>query len=93
MSKLYAERDIMQLDKDGDYYFDHAMAMTVERLHSKSDIAAELGYRDFKLSATKAELAELREVINKLPSRNSANLVNEIYNAIELVKAFAQAKE
>ena len=41
----------------------------------------------------KKELAELRQVINKLPSRNSANLVSEIYNAIELVKAFARAKE
>ena len=60
MSKLYAERDIMQLDEDGNYYFDHAMAMTVERLHYKSDIAAELGYRDFKLSATKKELADLK---------------------------------
>ena len=66
-----------------------------------------------KLSATKAELAEmkaslpqikhdkeletklaeLKQVINKLPSRNSANLVNEIYNAIEQAKAFTQAKE
>ena len=41
----------------------------------------------------KAELAELKHVINKLPSRNSACLANEFYNAIELVKAFAQARE
>jgi hypothetical protein len=41
----------------------------------------------------KSELAELKQVINKLPSRNSACLVNEVYNAIELVKAFAKAKE
>jgi hypothetical protein len=27
------------------------------------------------------KLAELKQVINKLPSRNSANLVNEIYSA------------
>lgn len=39
------------------------------------------------------ELAELKQVINKLPSRNSTALVSEIYDAIELVKAFTQAKE
>ena len=41
----------------------------------------------------KKQLAELKQVINKLPSRNSANLVNEIYNAVEQAKAFTQAKE
>tara|TARA_R110002020_G_scaffold28711_2_gene91190 strand:- start:971 stop:1156 length:186 start_codon:yes stop_codon:yes gene_type:complete len=46
-----------------------------------------------RIKKLEAELAELKQVINKLPSRNSANLVSEIYNAIELVKAFAQAKE
>ena len=46
-----------------------------------------------ELAELKAELAELKQVINKLPSRNSACLVNELYNAIELVKAFAQARE
>ena len=44
-----------------------------------------------RIEALHIELAELKQVINKLPSRNSANLVSEIYNAIEQVKAFAQA--
>lgn len=40
------------------------------------------------------ELAELRQAINKLPSRNSTALVSEIYNAIELAKRDAKrAKE
>ena len=41
----------------------------------------------------KSELAELKQVINKLPSRNSACLASEFYDAIELVKAFAQIRE
>ena len=46
-----------------------------------------------RIKELEAELAELKQVINKLPSRNSTALVSEIYNAIELVKAFAQAKD
>lgn len=41
--KLYAERDARKL---GAHYLRHVMAMTVESLHSKADIAAELAYRD-----------------------------------------------
>lgn len=43
---LYAERDIMHLDSVGNYYTKHVVAMTKEGLHSKSDIAAELAWRD-----------------------------------------------
>lgn len=50
-SKQYAERDIEQLDEDGEHYFRHMMAMTAEGLHNKSDIAAELGYRDSRIAA------------------------------------------
>ena len=46
IKKLYANRDIEQLDEEGNFYFDHLMAMTREKLHSKSAIAAELAYRD-----------------------------------------------
>jgi L-amino acid N-acyltransferase YncA len=44
--KHYAERDIEALGK---HYMDHVEAMTAERLHEKSDIAAELAYRDARL--------------------------------------------
>ena len=40
---LYAKRDLEQLGKN---YLKHLNAMTVEGLHSKSDIAAELAVRD-----------------------------------------------
>ena len=41
MSKLYAERDIENLET----YFNHVMAMTPEKLRGKSAIAAELAHR------------------------------------------------
>ena len=59
--KLYAERDIEQLDKDGDYYFKHVLHMTREALHSKSDIAAELAWRDREIDRLKASLPEAIE--------------------------------
>lgn len=50
--KLYADRDI---EAQGQVYFDHVAAMTVESLHSKSHIAAELAHRDLRI----AELEEI----------------------------------
>lgn len=49
--KQYAvgQRDIEQLDEGG-YYTRHIHAMTHEGLHSKSDIAAELAYRDTQIN-------------------------------------------
>jgi hypothetical protein len=41
--KLYAKRDLPSLEP---HYSAHVAAMTAEGLHSKSDIAAELAYRD-----------------------------------------------
>ena len=45
-NNLYAERDIDVIDEIGGFYSKHVSAMTSESLHSKSAIAAELGYRD-----------------------------------------------
>lgn len=57
--KQYAERDIMQLDLDGNYYCNHVLSMTREGLHDKSDIAAELAFRDHQLAALREELAAM----------------------------------
>lgn len=46
--KLYAERDAIAL---GQLYVDHVCAMTSEELHEKSDIAAELAWRDARIQA------------------------------------------
>ncbi len=47
MTKQYAERDVISLDRAGGHYIRHVGAMTAEKLHSKSEIAAELAYRDW----------------------------------------------
>ncbi len=59
MSKQYDERDAAALDKAGGYYIRHVSAMTGEGLHSKSDIAAELGYRDMLLDSLGTKVSEL----------------------------------
>ena len=71
----YAERDIEQL---GDYYMVHVDAMTVESLHSKSGIAAELAFRDQRI----AELEKL-----------SINLVNACCDLEEVTELYEALKE
>ncbi|MBN1085586.1 hypothetical protein JNO12_12620 [Erwinia aphidicola] len=63
--KQYSERDAMELDGVGGYYFRHVLAMTAEGLHSKSDIAAELGWRDMQIAA-------LQEQVRALAAENAA---------------------
>lgn len=57
--KQYSERDAMELDEVGGHYFRHVLAMTAEGLHSKSDIAAELGWRDMQISALHEQVRAL----------------------------------
>ncbi|MBA4822480.1 hypothetical protein H2241_16135 [Pantoea ananatis] len=56
MTKQYAERDAFELDQAGGHYMRHVMAMTAEQLHSKSDIAAELAWRDSQIVALQQKL-------------------------------------
>lgn len=46
---VYKKRCIEGLDEAGGFYCKHVLAMTEEGLHDKSDIAAELGYRDMQM--------------------------------------------
>jgi hypothetical protein len=64
--KRYAERDAYELDKAGNYYCRHVSAMTGEGLHSKSDIAAELGWRDMQIDALLAERDALKAEVESL---------------------------
>lgn len=73
--KQYAERDLMGMDVAGNHYCRHISAMTREQLHSKSDIAAELGWRDL-------QIAELKEQRDALAAENAA-LVAEVVNIRE----------
>lgn len=66
----YAVRDLMAMDIAGNHYCRHVDHMTREQLHSKSDIAAELGWRDMqiaKLTAERDALAALTAQPVKLP--------------------------
>lgn len=49
---LYAERDAQELEP---WFSRHLSAMTGEALHSKSDIACELAFRDAAIAELKAE--------------------------------------
>lgn len=60
--KQYAERDAYELDVAGGYYCRHVSAMTGEKLHAKSDIAAGLGHRDMIIDKLNEALQHLVEV-------------------------------
>lgn len=61
--KLYAERDPDEIEP---YRIRHVMAMTAEGLHSKSDIADELAYRDKVIAAQADELTAAKQRIAEL---------------------------
>ena len=60
-NNLYAERDIEALDEFGGFYSQHISAMTSESLHSKSAIAAELGYRDMLITELVVAMQQIIE--------------------------------
>ncbi|MRT01925.1 hypothetical protein [Ewingella americana] len=67
---LYSCRDAMWLDQQGGHYVRHVDHMTREGLHSKSDIAAELGWRDY-------QIAELTRQVSALQLSHD-NIINSI---------------
>lgn len=66
---LYAERDHAALDVAGNYYCRHVDHMTREGLHAKSDIAAELGWRDMEIDRLLARVAELERTGSAVVAR------------------------
>ena len=54
--KQYAERDARA---QGQWFITHMSAMTVEKLHSKSEIASELAHRDIQIEALQQEIHDL----------------------------------
>jgi len=61
--KHYANRDIIRLDKEGEYYSRHVQAMTAEGLEEKDAIAGELAHRDRELDRLTAMLKEIAELV------------------------------
>lgn len=64
--KLYAKRDLEVLDLRGHFYSNHVSAMTREGLESKSDIAAELAFRDLRISNLSYHIEQLQSQIDEL---------------------------
>lgn len=58
MSHLY---DIRDTDEFPDLYIAHVSAMTTERLHKKSEIAAELAWRDKRIAELESEIDSLHQ--------------------------------
>ena len=56
--KLYGHREE---GTESDFYIQHVMAMTGEKLHSKAEIAAELAYRDQRIAELEAQLASAEQ--------------------------------
>ncbi|RLA39222.1 MAG: hypothetical protein DRR06_19470 [Gammaproteobacteria bacterium] len=56
--KLYGHYEGLM---DYDTYPDHVMAMTAESLHGKSEIAAELAYRDQLITELECEVSALKD--------------------------------
>ena len=64
----YGNRDLVSL---GDCYTKHVSAMTTEALHAKSDIAAELAWRDCEIDRLTAQLAERDAEIKRLEASHN----------------------
>lgn len=75
--KLYAERDIIDL---GEYYTKHISAMTSENLRSKSDIAAELAFRDAEIDRLKKEIIgeciDFQKTVSQFPTAKDCATYN-----------------
>lgn len=74
--KQYAERDLMAMDIAGNHYCRHVDHMTREKLHSKSDIAAELGWRDMQIAKLTAEREALAAENVALKSIRNLGYIN-----------------
>ena len=68
-NNLYGERDIEALDESGGFYSQHIRAMTSESLHSKSAIAAELGYRDMLITELVVAIQQIIECYDSVDSK------------------------
>ena len=64
MSKLYRQITLTD-DQEDKFVFTHLMAMTGEKLHSKSEIAYELGARDNLIAELEKELSHAQTMGNR----------------------------
>jgi hypothetical protein len=62
----------MELDKAGNFFWMHSMAMTAEGLHSKSAIAMELGHRDMVIAQLEQQRNDLQAKFDSLAAAAQA---------------------
>ena len=67
MNKLYRQIELTDEEHD-EFVFPHVMAMTGEKLHSKAEIAEELGVRDKRIAELEREELILNRYIDQLES-------------------------
>jgi ABC-type phosphate transport system auxiliary subunit len=97
MVKLYRQVKLSECEQD-DFVFPHKMAMTGESLHSKSEIAYELGLRDKRIAELEKRLSHAETMSDKEQSirdleqqaiacdwiyKNVSDLSNRNYKAIK----------
>lgn len=74
-SPCYIPRDLEALDEAGGYYTRHFQAVQQEGLDSRSDIAAELAYRDMVIARLRRQMALLKVQNGKLSAELLASRV------------------
>ena len=88
--KQYCKRPLEELDNDGGHYSRHIDAMTTENLESKSDIAAELAWRDYQIAQRDHMIDRLKNRLKQfaLPTQpNDSTLSQEVSDLLENVVA------
>lgn len=91
--KRYAERDVMGLDKAGNYYCANVEAMTAEGLHDKSDIAAELAYRDHRCAKLEAENKRLKQELSRMSKPISVEIPPVVWDHDDLEGIIKESME
>lgn len=84
----YKQRDIQAL---GGHYDKHARAMTAEGLYRKSQIAAELAWRDSRIEELQAALAEVDAAFSDLGRELIGNTFGEEDNLFDTVKKLLES--
>jgi hypothetical protein len=87
--KQYANRDPMKLDAAGNYYIRHVGAMTSEGLHAKSDIAAELAWRDMQIDRLAQALVDVMDGVSDHHIQDRTALPESDCDRIAEVRTFA----
>ncbi len=90
MTKLYRNYDD-DFIYDSSNYGKHVSAMTGEQLHSKSDIAAELAYRDDLIEKLQHEVDQLRSVLKECDEYLDYNKYTTIGNGSALHRSMKNA--